>query len=324
MNTPPDWQPSATRDVLAQRAALLAQIRAFFSDRNILEVETPVMMAAGSLDPAIHSFTSASRTGQSYYLQTSPEAAMKRLLAAGSGSIYQISRVMRDGERGRRHNPEFTLLEWYRLDQDHHQLMDEVEQLVRTLLVDRVPDTAFKRCSYAGVFAEHAGIDDVHVAGTGQIKTAALRHGLNLEGDCDDKNVWLDLVMSHIIEPQLGREGGCFVYDYPADQAALARTRPGSPPLAERFELYINGVELANGFHELTDAGEQRRRFEHERSIRRQSGLDAMPLDEKLLAALQHGLPECAGVALGFDRLVMLAAGKDDIRGVMAFSDETV
>jgi lysyl-tRNA synthetase class 2 len=323
MNTPPDWQPSATREVLALRAVLLAQIRAFFAKRDVLEVETPVMMAAGSLDPALHSFATASRGGRGYYLQTSPEAAMKRLLAAGSGSIYQVSHVMRDGESGHRHNPEFTLLEWYRVDWDQHQLMDEVEQLVRMLLSDMLPDTGFRHHTYREVFAEHAGIDDVHAADVNEIREAAVRHGLRLEGDSNDRNVWLDLLMSHVIEPQLGT-GACFIYDYPADQAALAYIRPGSPALAERFELYIKGVELANGFHELADADEQKQRFEREQAIRKQSGLDAMPLDDKLLAALQHGLPECSGVALGFDRLVMLASGKKDIRDVMAFADESV
>lgn len=315
------WRPKASWDVLRRRAALFASVRAFFAERGVLEVETPILSAAGATDPHLDSFsTRPSNCGDSaegaLYLQTSPEFAMKRLLAAGSGPIYQIAKAFRDGEAGRRHNPEFTLLEWYRPGFDHIALMDEVDALMRH--VAGMPPAA--RITYAEL-AEHCLGIDPHRVAYEELSACATQHGINASAALgDDADTWLQLLWTHVVEPHLAQLGGAvFVIDFPASQAMLARLRPGSPAVAERFELYVNGVELANGFHELTDAGEQRRRFHADLVRRKALRLPAMLLDERLLAALEQGLPRCSGVALGVDRLLMLAAGIDDIADVLAF-----
>lgn len=321
----PAWRPSADLATLRLRAELLARIRAFFAARRVLEVETPALSAAAITEPNLASFSTVytgpgSRYGQMLYLHTSPEFPMKRLLAAGSGCIYQIARVFRDGEAGRRHNPEFTLLEWYRVGFDHHRLMDEVAELATALLAGRLALAAPERLSYCELFQHHLDLNP-HQASVVELAACAGARGVPIPPGmpADEANPWLDLLLTHCIEPRLGAGRLTFVHDYPASQAALARLRPGAPPIGERFELYLNGVELANGFHELGDAGEQRRRFEAENAARRALGLPVMPVDENLLAALEAGLPDCAGVALGFDRLVMLAAGKAFIQDVIAF-----
>jgi lysyl-tRNA synthetase class 2 len=305
--------------MLRLRAELLARIRAFFAARSILEVETPTLSSTGVCDPHLHSLTTRlSLTPHAFYLHTSPEFAMKRLLAAGIGPIYQIARVFRDGERGRLHNPEFTLIEWYRPGVDHHALMDEIEALLSLLLGTSV----CARTSYREAFLQHAGLDP-HSAGIHELREHARRLGLNFPETAETHpNDYLDLILSHCVAPHLGIERPTFVYHFPESQAALARVRPGTPPLAERFELFIHGMEIANGFHELTDAAEQRRRFEMEQERRRGMGLPVIPMDERLLAALAHGLPPCAGVALGFDRLMMIRAGVEDIAEVLAFPVE--
>ena len=319
------WQPSATLATLRLRAGLLAQTRGFFAARGVLEVETPALSAAAITDPHLASLSTVysgpgSRHGQTLYLHTSPEFAMKRLLAAGSGCIYQIARVFRDGEAGRRHNPEFTLLEWYRVGFDHHRLMDEVAELVTMLLAGRLALAEAERLSYRALFQRHLNLDP-HRASVAELKVRAEAREVPVPPGmpASETDPWLDLLLTHWIEPRLDPGRLTFVYDYPVSQAALARLRPGDPPVGERFELYVGGVELANGFHELGDAAEQRRRFEAENAARRTRGLPAMPMDENLLAALEAGLPDCAGVALGFDRLVMLAAGKGALAEVLAF-----
>ena len=320
-----DWRPAADWETLRLRADLLAQTRAFFAVRGVLEVETPTLSAAAITDPHLHSFATfysgpGSRYGQNLYLHTSPEFPMKRLLAAGSGSIYQMAKVFRDGEAGRRHNPEFTLLEWYRLGFDHHRLMDEVAELVTELLSSRLLLAATERLSYRELFQRHLKLDP-HRINAVELARCAECCGLSIPPGMptDAIDPWLDLLLTHVIEPHLGAGRLSFVYDYPASQAALARLLLSDPPVGERFELYLNGLELANGFHELGDAAEQRRRFEAENAARQAHGLPIMPIDEYLLGALAEGLPECAGVALGFDRLVMLAAGKASIQEVIAF-----
>lgn len=315
-----DWRPAAALETLRLRARLLEQVRGFFAARGVLEVETPCLSAAATTDPAIESFTTAytgpgAAAGAPRYLHTSPEFAMKRLLAAGSGPIYQLARVFRQGEAGRRHNPEFTLLEWYRPGMDHHGLMTEVAALVQALL----GEMAVERLSYAEAFGRYAGVEP-HGASLESLQECAAGHGIvPVAGLGDERDAWLDLLLSHVVEPQLGQAGLTFIYDYPASQAALARVRPGPPPVAERFELYCGGMELANGFHELSDGAEQRRRFEADSRRRAVLGQPTPPMDEHLLAALEHGLPACAGVAVGFDRLVMLAAGAGHIEQVLAF-----
>ena len=322
------WQPATTLQILQQRAAMLEQIRTFFSVRQVLEVETPALSAAANTDPQTESFTtrysgSAVTQNHTMYLHTSPEFPMKRLLAAGSGSIYQICKVFRQGEAGRHHNPEFTMLEWYRTGFDHHCLMDEVEQLVAALSINQQITAESERLSYQQVFERHTGLDP-HQASSGQLVNCARHHGLGeINGlTVHDRDSWLDLLMSHVIQPQLGQGQLTFVFDYPASQAALARINPGPPPVAERFELFLQGVELANGFHELNDATEQQHRFLQEQQRRTNAGQSIAPMDDNLLAALHHGLPDCAGVALGLDRLLMLTTGATEISQVISFPVE--
>jgi lysyl-tRNA synthetase class 2 len=319
MNT--SWRPGAGRAALTERARMLAQTRRFFAERGVLEVETPLMSAAGVTDPQIESLTTRVRgIDTPLYLITSPEFAMKRLLAAGSGDIYQICRAFRDGEQGRWHNPEFTLIEWYRLGFDETALMSEVEALVNLLLAPQRAAASFERLSYAEALRRHTGID-AHSASDDELKAAAAAHGIDCASDLD-RDGRLDLLMGAVAGPRLGRGRPCFVCDYPASQASLARLKPGSPPLAARFELYVDGLELANGFHELGAAAEQRARFENDLSVRHARGQALPPIDEQLLAALEAGLPDCAGVALGFDRLVAVALGADRLSEAMAFSIE--
>jgi lysyl-tRNA synthetase class 2 len=288
-------------------------------------VETPILSTAGTTDPQLDSFITAYRGPgsshtQALYLHTSPEFPMKRLLAMGSGCIYQITKVFRNGEVGRFHNPEFTLLEWYRLGFDHHRLMDEVEELATALLYKRLKLKASERLSYSEVFQRYLGLDP-HRTCVPELAACVRFQGLTPPAGMppDDPNPWLDLLLSHRIGPQLGQGKLTFVYDYPASQAALARVNNAGPPLAERFELYLKGIELANGFHELGDTQEQRDRFDRDNHIRTTHGLPLVPIDENLLAALAAGLPDCAGVALGFDRLLMIAADKPSLAEVIAF-----
>ncbi len=323
MSATEEWRPTAAPENLQQRARILQGIRAFFAGRKVLEVETPVLCAAALSDPAIDSFSTC-YTGPGHadglvlYLHTSPEFPMKRLLASGSGPIFQICKVFRQGEAGRRHNPEFTLLEWYRPGFDHLQLMDEVEALVSPIL--GLAGKA-ERLSYRDAFLRHAFIDPLD-ASIGELRAAAKRLGCGDFDAGEERDTWLDLILSHSVEPSLGQEGLCFLTDYPASQAALARLNPENPAVAERFELYYQGVELANGFHELADSTEQRRRFEAELGERARDGRETPPIDERLLGALQSGLPDCAGVALGVDRLVMLAVGAQSLEEVIAFTIE--
>ncbi len=308
------WRPTAPLANLRRRAQLLATVRRFFAERGVLEVETPLLCAATIPEPTLESLhTHCGQPARRLYLQTSPEFAMKRLLAAGSGPIYQICKAFRDGEAGRRHNPEFTMLEWYRPGWDHHQLMGEVEELVTAVLAT----PAAERLTYGELFTRHLNLDP-HRATLDELRRAAARAELgelpNLERDG-----YLNLLFATVIEPHLGQERPTFVHDFPASQAALARVRPGPPAVAERFELFVAGLELANGFHELTDVAEQRRRFAAERQRRRMAGQVDVEADEQFLAALASGLPACAGVALGIDRLAMLATQASHIERVLTF-----
>lgn len=321
-----DWRPSATLEVLRLRARLLERIRAFFSERGVLEVETPILSAAGVTDPTLANLVTRYLGplfphGQTLYLHTSPEFPMKRLLAADAGSIYQICKAFRDGESGRLHNPEFTMLEWYRVDFDHHRLMEETGELIMQLLAPHLTLGPPEKITYREAFQRHAGLDP-HTAAAADFAAVAKIHQIRAPQDLLAQNnlsVWRDLLLTHVVEPKLGQGWLTFIYDYPAPQASLARILPGNPPVAARFEVYLNGIELANGFHELTDPVEQRTRFERQLHTRVVSGLPDIPIDERLLAALAHGLPDCAGVALGVDRLVMLAAGARTIAEVIAF-----
>ena len=318
------WRPTATLDVLKLRARLLVRIREYFSHAGVLEVDTPVLSAAGTTDPAIQSFSTTYHgpgacNDARLYLHTSPEFPMKRLLAAGAGSIYQICKVFRDGESGRYHNPEYTLLEWYRTGFDHVALMAEVESLLRAVLWDIIPLAPARYWTYRELFREYAGIDPFATTPV-ELQQVLRSHGITAPAGLppDARDGWLHLLLTHVIEPSLDA-GLVFISDYPASQAALARLYPGVPPVAARFEVYLGGVELANGYHELTDAAEQRQRFERDNTHRRTQGLATVEPDRRLLAAMRSGLPDCAGVALGFDRLLMIANGSRHIDEVMAF-----
>lgn len=313
------WQPACALDVLRSRAALLAYVREFFKVRGVLEVETPLLARHGVSDRNIEGVAARwplalADSPAEGWLQTSPEYHMKRLLAAGSGSIYQVFRAFRGNESGRRHNPEFSLLEWYRVGFDHHRLMDEVEELVCGYLGCLTP----QRISYRDLFHHYLQIDPFTC--TSQEIVRCAQREANLETDDLTRDQALDALISLVIEPQLAEAPPTFVFGFPASQAALARVERKDGILqGHRFELYVQGVELCNGYWELADAREQGRRFAEDNRERAGAGLDERPADPFLLAALEAGLPECAGVALGLDRLLMLREGAQRLEDVLAF-----
>jgi lysyl-tRNA synthetase class 2 len=314
-----DWRPTATMTALRRRAALLARTREFFAAHGVLEVETPLLGAAGPSDPQIESLvTQVTGMRGRLFLGTSPEFHMKRLLAAGSGDTYQLCKAFRDAERGRWHNPEFTLLEWYRAGFDDAAMMGEVEQLIARVLAPERELPPAEHLTYGEALRRHAGVD-ANTASEPELTDAAAAHGIHCKAGLE-RDAMLDLLMGFVVGPRLGRDRPCFVRDYPASQAALARLKPGLPPVAARFELYLDGIELANGFHELANASEQRDRFARDLAIRRARGQAQPPVDERLLAALAAGIPDCSGVALGFDRLVAIALKATRLSLAMAFS----
>lgn len=293
---------------------MLAGIRAFFAARGVLEVDTPLLSRAAATDLHVHS-ASVELNAERRYLHTSPEFPMKRLLAAGSGDIFQVCKVVRADEAGRWHNPEFTMLEWYRLGFDQHDLMNEVVALLETL--DEGP-ARIEKLSYGEAFRRHVSVDP-HRATVAELADAATDRGLDVTGRLD-RDAWLDLLMSAVVAPAFAADAYTFVYDYPASQAALARThRVDDVEVAARFELFRGELELANGFHELSDADEQRRRFEADLQARQSSGLELPPMDRYLLEALASGLPECSGVALGIDRLLAVLQGGEALDTVLTF-----
>jgi lysyl-tRNA synthetase class 2 len=316
-----DWQPSASLGAIRLRANLNARIRAFFDEHNILEVETPVLSMAGNSDPNIASFSLefSGRTDgapSTRWLRTSPEFALKRLLAADVGDCFELGRVFRNGEAGGRHNPEFTMLEWYRIGWDHQRLIDEAAELVRAALALVGREATLERIAWRDLYRQRFDIDPID-ASIDKLRNAL--GDVEIDPDGLHREDWLDLLLTHRLQPEFPTDQLLAVYDYPASQAALARLRPGDPPLAERFELYLGPLELANGYHELTDAAEQRTRFERDLSIRRERSAPMPPLDERLLDAMESGLPACAGVALGVDRLLMAMLGSHRIADVLTF-----
>jgi len=329
MNSPPatpadEFAPTAAWATLWLRARLLKQLRDFFDARGFLAVETPLLSAETVVDRYLDPIpvpwpagSGPARAESRLWLQTSPEAGMKRLLAAGAPSIYQITRAFRDGERGPLHNPEFTLLEWYAIDQDMPAGMQLLSELAEQLLGTGPAE----RLSYRDAFLRHVQLDP-HTAAIPELAAAARRHGLvawTAAADTD-RDGWLNLLLAHCVEPWLGRDGATIVYDYPASQAALAcHRRDGDVTVAERFELYVRGVELANGYHELRDASELEDRWQQANAQRQSAGKPGLPSHPRLLAALRHGLPPCTGVALGVDRLVMLAARAERLDDVLTF-----
>jgi len=314
------WRPTADRPALAAAAAVRRRLRDFLEARGYLEVETPQLSAAANPDPAVEPFAVAGDAGP-LWLATSPEFPMKRLLAAGSGPIYQLARAFRREEQGRRHNPEFTLLEWYAPGAAPAAFIDEAVALIVAGLGE---EPAVTWLTYAEAFRQSCGVDP-HRADAGELAEAARAAGLTvtgMEGESDPRP-WRHLLQSCVVEPALAERGLVVVTDFPADDAALARLRApgraGEPAVAERFEIYLHGLELANGYHELTDPVEQRRRFEADNDRRRAAGQSPLPVDEHLLAALEAGLPDACGMAMGVDRLIMAATGATAIEGVLSF-----
>jgi elongation factor P--(R)-beta-lysine ligase len=336
---PADFRPTADWENLRLRADLLRRLREFFDGRGFLEVETPILSADTVVDRHLDPFSIEIR-GQSsdaespnlqitkspnrFWLQTSPEFAMKRMLAAGAGRIYQVARVFRLDEVGPLHNPEFTLVEWYQpgegLDEGMQLTADLCEEICSVGRVKHAPLSTAERLSYAEAFDRHVGVNP-HTAAGGELAAVAKKLGVEAPASLslEDRDGWLDLLMVERIQPHLGQERPTLLYGYPASQAALARVRPGNPPVAERFELYIGGVEIANGYHELLDPGELRARNTATNALRRGDGKPALPEQSRLLAAMESGLPASVGVALGFDRLVMAALGAKTIAEVIAF-----
>lgn len=316
------WQASCSSVSLKARAELYAWVRAFFSSRQVLEVETPVLSQASATDPHLQSVQAeVSLTGQQatpFYLQTSPEFAMKRLLASGSGDIFQICKTFRDAEVGPRHNPEFSMLEWYRLDYSLLQLMDEVEQLIQ--VIPGLPPAV--HVHYRDVFLQYLAIDPFEVSDRALAEQAERLSGYT--GPAMARDDYLNLLLSQHIEPNLGLDAPTFLVGYPASQASLAKlvVSDAGHVVAERFELYLNGLEIANGYHELTDAKEQAKRFAADNVLRQQMGLETVTIDKNLLAAMNAGLPACSGVALGLDRLLMVKQGANTIEEVLAFPIE--
>ena len=301
---------------------MLQNIRAFFAQRDVLEVETPVLAKSSITDPHLQSFKTR-YLNYDYYLQTSPEFFMKRLLAFGSGDIYQVCKVFRDDEQGKNHNPEFSMLEWYRTGFDHQQLMDEMETLFESLIKQMQTDIkwqACKRISYQQAFLDVLGVDPL-AASAEELKQITQQYNIEIPVGMNeqDKDMWLDWLLTQAIAPEFSKQSFTFLYDYPASQAALARISEMDSRVAHRFEVFFGELELANGFYELTDAAEQRGRFENENKKRNQLGLDVVPVDENLLLALEHGMPECSGVAIGVDRLLMVLLGVGSIEGVLGF-----
>lgn len=314
----PLWQPSASMEALRLRAQLLQQIRTFFAKQKVLEVETPQLARHGVTDPYMPLIATKSpilEENHDWYLQSSPEYAMKRLLAAGSGCIYQICKAYRSREFGKQHNPEFTMLEWYRCDFDEQKLIEEIELLLLTLF----NATSIKK-SYLEVFQEHLNINP-HSISCEALEQIA-HENISVIMSSDNKNDWLNILMLDYIEPRLPYDTPCFIYDFPEEQAALAKIKPcnkSNSKVAKRFELYWKGLELANGYHELSDAEELKQRLEKESQQFNSHAQNQQQPDPFLLAAQQAGLPECAGVALGLDRLIMAATDAKTISQVLSF-----
>ena len=319
-----NFQPTCDVQALKARAKMYQRIRQFFAERDVLEVETPVLSQAAVTDvhlasvPALRHVNGQQHT---HYLQTSPEFAMKRLLASGSGAIFQICKVFRDDEHGRKHNSEFTMLEWYRPAFSLTDLMHETAALLNTCLAERFSDLRPMVLSYKHAFQDRLDINPLQ-ATLQQLKDTARRVGLNLDLG-DDRLAYMDLLFSHMVEPSLGFDTPVFLTDFPPEMASLAKvkTDDDGEQVAARFEVYIEGLELANAYDELVDAEVLRQRFMADNAERTAQGLTVMPIDEHLLAALPH-MPECSGIALGIDRLLMIAQNKLKLEQVITFPAE--
>ena len=319
-----DWQPSCHIDALRLRAEVLHKIRGFFLARGVLEVETPLLGHSCGTDPHLDFFTATYGLGSqadTMFLQTSPEFAMKRLLCAGSGSIYQICKAFRNGESGRFHNPEFTLLEWYRVGYNLGDLMTEVAELLEYLCASFLSLKTTKRLSYQDVFFKATGLDPFKFSYEQYCSFALKQHQPEALSLCGDEHgLWLDFIFSHYVQPTLGQSEFCLVHGYPAIQSSLARINQDNPDTVDRVEVFFKGVELGNGYYELQDAQEQSQRFDTEIQIRAVTGRQSVVKDDRLVSALAQGLPECAGIAIGLDRLLMILSHQAKIEDVLSFS----
>jgi lysyl-tRNA synthetase class 2 len=323
-----DWQPSCILERLHQRAKLLQAVRHFFMERGVLEVETPLLSHSSGTDPQLDFFTTEFNIAprqETLFLQTSPEFAMKRLLAAGSGSIFQICKAFRNGESGRFHNPEFTMLEWYRVGFNLSDLMDEIAELIAFLYHDQPPLNSSQRVSYQSVFERYTGLNPRIFDYSCY---CAFSHERNLPDAISicghDHALWLDFLFSHSVQPYLGENALCMVYGYPACQSSLARINTDNSSITDRVEIFINGVELGNGYYELTDASEQEKRFDQEMQLRKLRNQPAVVKDQRLIAAMKTGLPDCSGMAIGLDRLLMILSGSSHINEVLSFPVDRV
>ncbi|MCF9045227.1 EF-P lysine aminoacylase EpmA [Acinetobacter nectaris] len=315
------YAPTCDMKALHARAKMYAQIRQFFNEREVLEVETPIISAAGVTDVHLASVTANRNLGgrlNTHYLQTSPEFAMKRLLASGSGAIYQICKVFRDDEHGKKHNSEFTMLEWYRPNFSLKDLMHETADLLQVCLSDRFSEIRPLILSYKHAFQDRLDLNPLQ-ATVKELKEVTKRVGIHIDLG-EDRLAYMDLLFSHMVEPSLGFDTPVFLTDFPPEMASLAKTRidEDGEEIAARFEVYIEGLELANAYDELVDADVLRSRFVEDNQAREKQGLNAMPLDEHLLAALPN-MPACSGIALGIDRLLMVAQHKFKLSDVITF-----
>ena len=308
-----NWQPSASLPTLKARALLIESIRIFFKQRDVLEVQTPIINHAGVTDVNIDSFGLFNDLG---YLRTSPEYFHKRLLAAGYGDIYEIGPVFRVGENSHRHNPEFTMLEWYRLDWSYHQLAEEVIQLLQFCSPNKLAKWSVKTYQYADLFQQHIGLNFIQ-SDDKSLQEIAIKNGLMT---VNDRPTLLDFLFSHLVQPALPDKQISIIVDYPAEQAALATIDPQRPQHCQRFEVFLGQTELTNGYQELTNADVLEQRFIRDNEIRQQQKKPQMMIDEKLLAAMRAGLPQCAGVALGVDRLLQVILEKENIHETIGFS----
>jgi len=320
---PNDWQPVCSIEILRLRAQVFDDIRRFFSARGVLEVETPLLGHGSGTDPQLDFFTTdycSPPLQHTLFLQTSPEFAMKRLLAAGSGSIYQLCKAFRNGESGRFHNPEFTLLEWYRVGFTLPQLMDEIAELMAVLFNGHRVLNPVQRFSYQDIFQRLTGLNPLEFSYQDYCAYARGNQMPEAASICGyDHGLWLDFIFSHNVQPQLGENAVCMVYGYPACQSSLAAVNEYNSQITDRVEVFINGIELGNGYYELTDAKEQDRRFDEEMSIRQQKKRTLPVKDKRLIAAMEAGLPECSGMAIGLDRLLMLLTYSASIDDVLNF-----
>lgn len=318
-----DWQPTCSIELLRLRAQILDDIRRFFSTRAVLEVETPVLSYSSGTDPQLDFFTTdycSPPLQHTLFLQTSPEFAMKRLLAAGSGSIYQICKAFRNGESGRFHNPEFTLLEWYRVGFTLPQLMDEIAELMAVLFNGHRALKPTQRFSYQEIFKCYTGLNPLEFSYQDYCAYALENQLSDAVSICGyDHALWLDFIFSHKVQPSLGENSVCMVHGYPVCQSSLARINEYNSQITDRVEVFLNGIELGNGYYELTDAKEQERRFDQEIAIRQQRKYPVTVKNKHLVAALEAGLPECSGIAIGLDRLLMLLANSATINDVLNF-----